>query len=229
MAAQESRFPYGILIIVCLVLTIYSVYQSAALNEEMRSLRETMDSTVAQMAMDIEYCKEFIEEESDRHEMDNKKAEKVSSKKPTSIESKRAEARRILAAKKAEKATNDIVKEVSGQEVVTKKTAVKRSTPTTKKTIIKPTAKVRVENRYVIGTTFLPVGKFTQEGTVKVRVYVRRIGNVAKTEIVESDITDEDILYSCREAALKTNFSYDSSADYQSLLQGTITYTFSAE
>ena len=42
-------------------------------------------------------------------------------------------------------------------------------------------------------------------------------------------IADEDVQYSCREAALKTRFSHNIHAGHDSRARGTITYTFLAQ
>lgn len=42
-------------------------------------------------------------------------------------------------------------------------------------------------------------------------------------------IADKDVQYACREAALKTRFSYNSNAGHDSRARGTITYTFLAQ
>lgn len=94
---------------------------------------------------------------------------------------------------------------------------------------IKPTAKVRVENRYVSGKTYLPEGNFTIEGEVTVRVEVDWMGRVTSTMIPSGNIADDDIRYACREAALKTQFSSDPHGDFDSRAFGTITYTFSGQ
>lgn len=94
---------------------------------------------------------------------------------------------------------------------------------------IVPGVKVRVEDRYVLGEPELPAGKFNEEGTVVVKVLIDYGGRVVSTSIQSSTVTDEDVQYACREAALKTKFSYNVHAGIDSRLAGTITYTFSAQ
>lgn len=94
---------------------------------------------------------------------------------------------------------------------------------------IVPGVKVRVEDRYVQGEPELPAGKFNEEGTVVVKVLIDFMGGVTSTSIQSSTVTDEDVQYACREAALKTRFSSNVHADINSRLAGTITYTFSAQ
>jgi TonB family protein len=94
---------------------------------------------------------------------------------------------------------------------------------------IVPSVKVRVEDRYVQGEPELPAGKFNEEGTVVVKVLIDFGGRVVSTSIQSSTVTDEDVQYACREAALKTEFSSNVHAGADSRLAGTITYTFSAQ
>jgi TonB family protein len=94
---------------------------------------------------------------------------------------------------------------------------------------IVPSVKVRVEDRYVKGEPELPAGKFNEEGTVVVKVLIDLMGGVTSTSIQSSTVTDEEVQYACREAALKTKFSYNVHAGPDSRVAGTITYTFSAQ
>lgn len=89
---------------------------------------------------------------------------------------------------------------------------------------IVPGVKVRVEDRYVLGEPELPAGKFNEEGTVVVKVLIDYGGRVVSTSIQSSTVADEDVQYACREAALKTKFSYNVHAGIDSRLAGTITY-----
>lgn len=51
------------------------------------------------------------------------------------------------------------------------------------------------------------------------------MGDVASVSVnKQSTITDEEVIYCCKEAALKTNFSYN--FDESNYTYGTITYTF---
>lgn len=90
------------------------------------------------------------------------------------------------------------------------------------------TAKVRVDNRYVYGTTFVPKVSTGPAGVVVINVVVNRLGTVGSVSVNSSStINDEDILDACKEAALKTDFAYNSEAPDKS--RGTITYTFTAK
>lgn len=89
-------------------------------------------------------------------------------------------------------------------------------------------AKVRVENRYVQGTTYVPKVTTGPTGTVIVNIKMTRVGAVTSASINRgSTITDEDIIDQCKEAALKTSFAYNPDAPEKST--GTITYTFTAK
>lgn len=89
------------------------------------------------------------------------------------------------------------------------------------------TAKVKVENRYVSGTTYLPKVTTGPAGIVVINVSMNRVGMVGTVSVnAASTISDEEILDACKEAALKTSFGYNPDAPEKST--GTITYTFSA-
>lgn len=87
--------------------------------------------------------------------------------------------------------------------------------------------KVKVENRYVNGSTPLPKVTTGPVGVVVINVTMDRVGIVGSVSVNSSStISDEDILDQCKEAALKTNFAYNPDAPNKST--GTITYTFTA-
>jgi TonB family protein len=113
-------------------------------------------------------------------------------------------------------------------EVEKERQPVKAAVTVKPKNIV-PGVKVRVEDRYVQGEPELPAGKFNEEGTVVVKVLIDFMGGVTSTSIQSSTVTDEDVQYACREAALKTRFSPNVHAGSDSRLAGTITYTFSAQ
>jgi TonB family protein len=119
-------------------------------------------------------------------------------------------------------------KQVGDAEVEKERQPVKAAVTAKPKNIV-PSVKVRVEDRYVQGEPELPAGKFNEEGTVVVKVLIDFMGGVTSTSIQSSTVTDEDVQYACREAALKTRFSPNVHAGADSRLAGTITYTFSAQ
>lgn len=100
------------------------------------------------------------------------------------------------------------------------------STRPTRTTASKPKveAKVRVENRYVQHKPALPEAKAGCTGVVVIEVKMNSLGMVGSATLASgTTITDEDVLYSCKEAALKTDFAYN--PDTRTSV-GTITYTF---
>ena len=89
-------------------------------------------------------------------------------------------------------------------------------------------AKVKVEDRYVQGTTVLPKVKTGPVGVVIVGVVMNHGGTVTSARIQSgSTISDEDVLDACKEAALKTDFSVN--IDVSEKHPATITYTFTAK
>ncbi len=204
---QNSEIGLGlkVMIVLCMVFTVYNSYLTIESRKDVIAMKEALKDIQATVAEPIVVTntKTIIKEE--------KKAETKQTQKSESEPVQKTDATKPAVETKQPASTTTETPKVA------------------KKVRITPTAKVRIENRYVLGTTYLPEGKFTQGGIIKVWVYVDFLGKVAKTEIAESDITDEDVLYVCREAALKTRFSHDSHADLNSLLRGTITYTFSTQ
>lgn len=88
-------------------------------------------------------------------------------------------------------------------------------------------AKVKVDNRYVEGTTHLPAVTVGPAGTVVVNVTMNQIGIVGAVSINSATtIKDENIIDLCKEAALRTRFSFNPDAPDKS--RGTITYTFTS-
>ena len=89
-------------------------------------------------------------------------------------------------------------------------------------------AKVKVEDRYVQGTTVLPKVKNGPVGVVIVGVVMNHGGTVTSARIQSgSTISDEDVLDACKEAALKTDFSVN--IEVSEKHPATITYTFTAK
>lgn len=89
-------------------------------------------------------------------------------------------------------------------------------------------AKVKVEDRYVQGTTVLPKVKTGPVGVVIVGVVMDHGGYVTSARIQSgSTISDEDVLDACKEAALKTNFSINTEVSAKH--PATITYSFTAK
>ena len=86
--------------------------------------------------------------------------------------------------------------------------------------------KAKVENRYVRSTS-VPKISIGPTGVVIIDVIVTKFGDVTSVAVNgDSTINDEEIIDACKEAALKTNFSYNSDAPDKT--RGTISYTFTA-
>lgn len=101
-------------------------------------------------------------------------------------------------------------------------TSTKPARTTTSKPKVE--AKVRVENRYVQNKPTLPESKAGCTGVVVIEVKMNSLGMVGSATVASgTTITDEDVLYSCKDAALKTDFAYN--PDTRTSI-GTITYTF---
>lgn len=89
-------------------------------------------------------------------------------------------------------------------------------------------AKERIEDRYAMGGVVLPDVECDSEGVVVVDITVDRLGIVTGAEEGSgTTISDEEVLYRCKEAALKTRFSYNPDAEPQT--SGTIKYIFTRE
>lgn len=88
-------------------------------------------------------------------------------------------------------------------------------------------AKAKVENRYVSGTTYLPKVSTGPTGVVVINVTMDQLGSVGRVSVnPSSTINDEDIIDACKESALRTRFGLNLDAPERST--GTITYTFTA-
>lgn len=86
-------------------------------------------------------------------------------------------------------------------------------------------AKERIEDRYATGGVVLPDVECDSEGVVVVDITVDRFGIVTGAEVGSgTTISNEEVLYRCKEAALKTRFSYNPDAEPQT--SGTIKYIF---
>lgn len=104
---------------------------------------------------------------------------------------------------------------------------ISSSKSTNQKTRVSVTAKVKVEDRYVSGETYLPKVTEGLVGKVVVNITIEHYGRVVSARINPgSTISDEDILDACKDAALRTSFSINTEAP--SKQTATITYTFTA-
>ena len=103
-------------------------------------------------------------------------------------------------------------------------TSVKKSK---KKRIVVDT-KYRIEDRYVRYKIEKPELKGNEVGNVVINILVNRSGYVNSAKLKSATgITNEEVIEACKKAALKTEFNYDTDADYDEKKRGTITYIFS--
>lgn len=127
----------------------------------------------------------------------------------------------------ASSSSSSATKSVSSSKSSSSETISSSSKSTNQKVRVSVTAKVKVEDRYVPYRTYLPNISEGPVGKVVVNITIEHSGSVVSARInPESTISDEDILDACKEAALKTGFSYNPEAP--SKQTGTITYTFTA-
>ena len=90
--------------------------------------------------------------------------------------------------------------------------------------------KYRLEDRYVSYKVTEPNYIGTQVGEVVLDILVDYSGDVKSAKLKSvTGITDEEVIESCKKAALKTNFNYNSDIGYNVKQPGTITYTFTAK
>lgn len=96
-----------------------------------------------------------------------------------------------------------------------------------KKRIVVDT-KYRIEDRYVRYDIEKPELKGDEVGNVVISILVNRSGYVNSAKLKSATgITNEEVIEACKKAALKTEFNYDTDADYDEKKRGTITYIFS--
>lgn len=89
-------------------------------------------------------------------------------------------------------------------------------------------SKYRLEDRYVSYKVDEPEYIGTEAGEVVLEITVSSLGEVSSAKVQSvTGITNEDVIESCKKAALKTDFNYNS--NIQGNQKGTITYTFSAK
>lgn len=110
----------------------------------------------------------------------------------------------------------------------TKSETNKWSSPKSKRktaSYIEVSTKGKAENRYIERNWNRPITKDGITGVVVLNVVIKNFGEITKVSLnPASTITDEDIIDSCKECALKTQFS--SNYDCPDRQTGTITYTF---
>ncbi len=118
-------------------------------------------------------------------------------------------------------------KTVSSSSKSTSVESISSSQSDSRKVRVSVTAKVKVEDRYVRDETYLPKISEGIAGKVVVGIYINHTGEVISARIKpESTISDEYILDACKDAALRTKFSFN--FEVSNKHPGTITYTFTA-
>lgn len=89
-------------------------------------------------------------------------------------------------------------------------------------------SKYRLEDRYVSYKVEDPDFIGTEPGEVVLDITVSTLGEVSSAKVQSiKGITNEEVIESCKKAALKTYFNYNSNV--RGNQQGTITYTFTAK
>lgn len=111
------------------------------------------------------------------------------------------------------------------EEVVKEET--RESEPKAKKEKVKSKFNVeisaRVEDHYLLESAVTPTLKEGEVGAVVVEITVNKIGKVTKAAIDNgTTISNDKVLQACKEAALKTRFSFNE--DSSNKTKGTITY-----
>lgn len=89
-------------------------------------------------------------------------------------------------------------------------------------------SKYRLEDRYVSYKVEDPDFIGAEAGEVVLDITVSTLGEVSSAKVQSvKGITNEDVIESCKKAALKTDFNYNSNV--RGNQQGTITYTFTSK
>ena len=89
-------------------------------------------------------------------------------------------------------------------------------------------SKYRLEDRYVSYKVDEPDFIGTEAGEIVLEITVSTLGEVSSAKVQSvTGITSEDVIESCKKAALKTDFNYNS--NIRGDQKGTITYTFTAK
>lgn len=146
----------------------------------------------------------------------------------TVVNALKADLKNPSKAKPKQQALNDATVSQTIDKSTTQAPASAESTTSSIKKPVTVSAKVKLENRYVRGTTYLPRVSVGPEGVVIITITVDQMGRVNKVSLnTGSTISDEDIVDLCKECALKTDFSTNWDAPEKSV--GKITYRFTAK
>lgn len=214
------------------------------LRNENAFLRDTIDSLLCQPATAKSSIKEDIdktEKKSDKKVAADKSEKKSIAKPAASKSSASKPAEKPVTAKQETKSSAaqpdekpaptgvvSFINELVGDAQEEYRAAKKANENAPKKAVV-PRLKVkssyRMEDRYVGYKVYEPQELGTAEGIVKLDITISTIGQVNSAKLNSaSTITDEEVIESCKKAALKTDFNLN--LDAPKLQQGTITYTF---
>lgn len=194
------------------------------LRNENAFLRDTIDSLLCQPA--TASIKEDIGKTKTKSERKDAadKSEKKSIAKPAASKSSASKPDE----KPAPTGVVSFINELVGDSQEEYRAAKKANENAPKKAVV-PRLKVkssyRMEDRYVSFEVYEPQELGTAEGIVKLDITISTSGQVKSAKLNSaSTITDEEVIESCKKAALKTDFNIN--LDAPKLQQGTITYTF---
>lgn len=217
---MESNGLTKLLLLILIVLTVWNTYR---IEEELKAAEEAKTESFAESILSQG-------EDSMKIEALNKKVSALEQKVKT-LQSKVNELSRlpkpapITPTQKTTPASTSTSTATSTPKSTSPAPSTATSSPQAKPTLPKVDAKVRVENRYVDSRTYLPKAVAGVTGTVIITVKVNRLGTVTSVSVNNSStITDEDVIYNCKETALRTAFAYNPEAP--NTTYGTITYTF---
>ena len=214
------------------------------LRNENAFLRDTIDSLLCQPATAKSSIKEDIdktEKKSDKKVAADKSEKKSIAKPAASKSSASKPAEKPVTAKQETKSSAaqpdekpaptgvvSFINELVGDAQEEYRAAKKANENAPKKAVV-PRLKVkssyRMEDRYVSFEVYEPQELGNAEGIVKLDITISTSGQVKSAKLNSaSSITDEEVIESCKKAALKTDFNIN--LDAPKLQQGTITYTF---
>lgn len=211
MEENNNNFVIKVLAIILIAILGINVYRTESTKKEISELTSTVDLIQAQLDSLV------IQPASAPSS-----AQSADKKKVATLE------RRVVSLESQVSSLKGTVETLTKPAPNTKTAVSTANTSTSKGSKITVSAKVKVENRYVMGTTYLPKVSIGPEGVVVINVSMDRVGIVSSVSVNSATtITDEDILDLCKESALKTSFAYNPDAPQKST--GTITYTFMAK
>lgn len=116
----------------------------------------------------------------------------------------------------------------AGRSAATDESASATSRKPARKVSYVPDVKIRVDDHYPKRHTEFPDVSFPRDQKVVIDVIVNRSGIVTKAVVGDgTTVQDEDVLYVCKMAALKIDFSFN--PDAPDRMAGKITYSYIPE